>query len=907
MKASSLVLALATLAALTHAAEPIKADGFTHVGSAGGIDEYRLDANGLQVLLYPEDAAPVATFMVTYRVGSRNEVTGTTGATHLLEHLMFKGTKSHDRSTGNSYDQLLERVGAETNATTWLDRTNYFATVPTNALPLLIELESDRMRNLALREEDRKPEMTVVRNEFERGENSPVESLNKELWASAFIAHPYHHETIGWRSDIERVPIEKLRAFYDTFYWPDNATVTVIGSFDPAATLAEIKKRYGAIPRAPHPFPQIYTEEPPQRGQRRVTLKRPGEVGLVALAHKIPAATHADWPALQMMSAILTNGRTSRCYKALSDKNLTINVDSFPSFNHDPSLHLITAELAPEVKHDVVEKELHEQITKLQKDGVTAAEMSTALAGLLARRTYMRDGSFAMAAELNECIAVGDWRLYADLGRRLAAVTAEDVKRVAATYLVDDHSVCGWFVPTAETEPAAAEDASAPTFESKKVMKPGPLPTKLNAVPAAGLAKRVRRTETAGIDLLVCPTPVKGMAHLSFSLPAGESKSPNRALAWLTAGMLEHGTTEHDQYQLADLLEGAGVAVEQRVTADTVEMHVKCLSKDIPLVISLIAEELRKPAFAAEELEKLKVELTGAFQQSQEDTDRQAIIAFQRGLHSEGHPSRPATTAQMISALRAATVADVRAFHAANYGPTNMHLAAVGDVDPQSVAAAVQQVFAGWSAQPARPAAALKDQPAAKSETHVDLPGKASVSVVIGQTDGLRAGDPDWLALRVGTDVLGQGFTSRLVGSVRDREGLTYGITAHLDGDTERAGSWIVQGTFAPSLLAKGLTSTRREIREWWSSGITEDELDYRKTATAGRFAISLETTGGLAAQLIRCVERGFPISWLDEFPAKVNALTLDEVNAAIRKHLDPERMITVKAGTPEGPGALKH
>jgi len=270
MNAPKTLMALMTLSATAFAAEPLPpaAEGFTPVRTVGGIMEYRLDANGLGVLMLPQKLAPVTTFMVTYHVGSRNEVTGTTGATHLLEHLMFKGTTSHDRSLGTSYDQILERVGAETNATTWLDRTNYFASVPANALPQLIEVEADRMRNLSLREEDRRPEMTVVRNEFERGENMPTTALGKDIWATAFQAHPYHHDTIGWRSDIERVPIEKLRAFYDTFYWPDNATVTVIGDFDAAQTLANIKKFYGVIPKSPHPFPQVYTEEPEQTGPR---------------------------------------------------------------------------------------------------------------------------------------------------------------------------------------------------------------------------------------------------------------------------------------------------------------------------------------------------------------------------------------------------------------------------------------------------------------------------------------------------------------------------------------------------------------------------------------------------------------------------------------------------------------
>ena len=292
------ILALVSIlvsAAICQAAAvpPATVEGFTYVKTVGGIQEYTLDSNGLQVLILPEHSAPVVTFMVTYHVGSRNEVTGTTGATHLLEHLMFKGSEAYNDAKGNSVKQFLERVGGVYNATTFLDRTNYYANIGREHLDGYMAIEADRMRNLWLREDGRKPEMTVVRNEFERGENSPIQSLIKEIFHSAYVAHPYHHSTIGWRSDIEKVSIEKLREFYDTFYWPDNATATVIGDVDPATALGLVKKYYGVYPRAPKPIPQVYTEEPEQTGPRRVVVKRAGQLGVVAIAHKVPAAPAA--------------------------------------------------------------------------------------------------------------------------------------------------------------------------------------------------------------------------------------------------------------------------------------------------------------------------------------------------------------------------------------------------------------------------------------------------------------------------------------------------------------------------------------------------------------------------------------------------------------------------------------
>ena len=435
------------LASWPAAAAPVQAEGFTYVKSLGGIDEYRLDSNDLDVLLLGDHSAPVVTFMVTYHVGSRNEVTGTTGATHLLEHMMFKGSTNYNDAKGNSVKQYLERIGGDYNANTWLDRTTYFAEVGRDHLEGYMAIEADRMRNLLLREQDRRPEMTVVRNEFEIGENDPVQALDKEIFAAAYMAHPYHHPTIGWRSDIENVPIEKLRAFYDSFYWPDNATVSVIGDFEPQAALALIRKYYGVYTRAPNAIPQVYTEEPAQTGPRRVTVKRAGELGVVGISYKSPAATSADMPALHVLGSILASGKTSRFYHALTDRNLTTNVTADPGFFHDPSLFQIYAYLAPGATHEEVEKALREEVGKVLKDGVTDVEVATAVAKISAMIAYARDGTANVAASINEWIAAGDWTRYVTYPQDVAKVTAADVARVARKYLVDDQSTTGWFVP----------------------------------------------------------------------------------------------------------------------------------------------------------------------------------------------------------------------------------------------------------------------------------------------------------------------------------------------------------------------------------------------------------------------------------------------------------------------------
>ena len=424
--------------------------GYSKVKELKGIEEYKLESNGLTVLLMEDHSTPVLTFMVTYLVGSRNEVTGTTGATHILEHLMFKDTKNFQKKNQNSIDALLSEVGAINNASTWYDRTNYFESIPSDKLELAVKIESERMRNLLLREEDKNSEMTVVRNEFEMGENSPYEALDKLIMATAYVAHPYHHATIGWRSDIENVPIQKLRDFYNTFYWPDNAVVTIIGDFQRQNALETVKKYYGEITKAPNPIPNIYTIEPVQQGARRVVLKRPGELAVLGIGHKTPEGLNKDTYALTVLNYLLSEGKTSRFYKSIIDKNLAVNLFiSYMPFK-DNSLFIPYVFLSPGVKHEDVEKIILDEYAKIKKEGVSAEEVTRAISKITAETEYGRDGSFSIASQINEAIAIGDWKYFANYTENIQKVTPKDVQDVVNKYFNEDQSTTGYFYPEGE-------------------------------------------------------------------------------------------------------------------------------------------------------------------------------------------------------------------------------------------------------------------------------------------------------------------------------------------------------------------------------------------------------------------------------------------------------------------------
>jgi zinc protease len=424
-------------------------DAFDFVEERSGIREYVLRANGLRVLLIQNRVAPVLTFAIVYHVGSRNEAVGHTGATHLLEHLMFKGTPEFQRAKGTAVASILEALGARFNATTWFDRTNYYETIPSDQIEMAVRIEASRMRQALLRDEDRVPEMTVVRNEFERGENSPFQVLYKQTFATAFREHPYHHPTIGWRSDIEEVTTDRLREFYDTFYHPNNATAMVIGDFEEEAALALLAKHFAPIPSSPMPIPRVYTVEPPQEGERRFVVRRVGQVGWCGLSWRTVAASHADTPALAVLGNVLGGGITSRLHQSLVEKNLALSVSVVPWQLRDPALFSVFAPVRPGVELSEVESAIRQEIGRIAADSVTAAECAKAKTQIEAEVIFDRDSTDQIAASLSEAIAVADWKWYADYPAAIARVTPQDVQRVVLAYLHDDALTVGLYVPKA--------------------------------------------------------------------------------------------------------------------------------------------------------------------------------------------------------------------------------------------------------------------------------------------------------------------------------------------------------------------------------------------------------------------------------------------------------------------------
>ena len=899
---------LTCLCAVQAFAQPIP-EGIEPVQTLGNIEEYRLTSNGLSILLMPNEGLPVATVMVTYKVGSRNEVTGTTGATHILEHMMFKGTERFNSEDGADYSSQMERIGARSNATTWFDRTNYYATLPSEYVPMTIELEADRMRGLLIREQDLNSEMTVVRNEYERGENSPVRTLIKELFATAFMAHPYSHPTIGWHSDIEGTSVEKLRKFYDIYYWPENAVLTVIGGFDKAKTLEAIATHYGAVPKAPHAIPPVDMTEPEQLGPRRVNIHRAGQVGVVMLGFKVAEGRHEDWAALTLLQQILGADKTGRLYRALEDNGKASATFTFAPQLYDPGLFIFGAYLTPDATHEEVEAIILDEIESLISGGVDKEELARAKSVIQANTVYGRDGPYAIADQINEAIAMGDWSAYVNLPEAIQSVPAEALQEVAAKYLIERSRTTGWFVPEVVNSYTAQVNAMpGPNYYRDPAIfgrlsneatlgAPTGSPAKESVV---DFSSNMQRADIGGIELIAIKMPIDDVVSFVGSIAAGDSLSPDDApmLASLTAAMLDKGTTHQDRFKIAEKLDTLGADIGFSSGLQSLDFSGKFLRADAGAVLEILADQLRNPAFDPEVLQSLKSRQKAGLLQAIDNPDYRADAQLSRLLYPDSHVNFSTPINELIADLEATKVEDLSSFHQAHYGAESMKLIFAGDIDFEQLKAAVGNAFEGWTGGSEYPTLDTTQLVNRKKSERIQIEDKTSVAVRIGFNTELQRTDDDYLPFMVGNYILGGTFHSRLMTEVRKNRGLTYDIRARHTGDILTPGNWLLTASFGPSMLQDGLEAAHEVVQQWYSEGVTEEEVHAAIETLTGSYLVGLSTTGAVAGQVHSFMQRGFPPEYIDKYPLLVRQLTTEDVNRAIQQYFDPAQLTEVSAGS---------
>lgn len=882
--------------------QPPAPQGAERITSVEGITEYRLQ-NGLRVLLFPDPSKPTITVNITYLVGSKHENYGETGMAHLLEHLLFKGTPKHP----NIYQELTER-GGRANGTTWLDRTNYFITFPASDANLqwALELEADRMVNSFIAKKDLDSEMTVVRNEFEAGENDPFNVLLERMLSTAYLWHNYGKSTIGARSDIENVPIERLQAFYRTYYQPDNAILLVAGKIDEARTLELIARYFGPIPRPTRTLPTFYTVEPTQDGERLVTLRRVGDVQLVGACYHIPAGAHPDSAALDILTQILGDTPSGRLYKALVETKKASRVYGFAFQLREPGVVLLGAEVRQEASLEAARDTLLQTVEGFTKTPPTAEEVERARTQLLKQIELNLNSPDRVGIQLSEWAAMGDWRLLFLHRDRLRRVTPEDVQRVAAAYLKPSNRTLGLFYPTPAPDRAeipATPDVAAllKDYKGGEVVAVGEA---FDPSPANIDARTIRTTLPGGAKLALLPKKTRGnavFATLVFHL--GDEKSlMNRRLGGdLAAQMLMRGTTRHTRQQIQDEFDRLKARVGIFGGPTTVRASVETIRENLPAVLRLVAEVLREPSFPAAEFDLLKQERLAGLEQQRSEPGPIAFRALQRHLspYPKGDVRYVPTLDEEIEELKAATLDEAKKFYADFYGGQYGEIAVVGDFDDREVATLLGELFDTWkNPRPfSRIVSVYQDVPAINQS--FETPDKANAFFLAGMTLNVRQDDPDYPALVLGNYLLGGGFlSSRLAVRLRQKEGLSYGVGSELQADPlDRAGVFLSFAIYAPENVARLETAYREEIERVLREGFTPDEIKAAKTGWLQAQEVSRAQERELVGRLATYLFLNRTLAWDAELEKKIQALTPEEIVAALRRHIDPSRISIVKAG----------
>ncbi len=873
-----------------------------HITSIEGITEYRLD-NGLKVLIFPDASKPTITVNITYLVGSRHEGYGETGMAHLLEHMLFKGSKRH-----SNIPQELTAHGCRPNGTTWYDRTNYYETflASDENLRWALDLESDRMVNSFIAKKDLETEFSVVRNEFEAVENYAFAVLQERVFSTAFLWHNYGKSTIGSKEDIERVPIENLQAFYRKYYQPDNAVLIVAGKIDEEKTLKMVVEYFGGIPKPARTLTETYTVEPAQDGERHVTLRRTGDVQIVSCGYHIPTATHPDYAAIEIISEMLTDKPSGRLYKALVESGKASTCYGSVYGLKDPGYIYLEAEALKEKQIVDVGTEMFSLLDSLSLHPFTAAEVEQARNTLLKAIEEQYTITDYLCMTLSEYIALGDWRYWFLFRDRLEQINVEEVNKAAATYFISSNRTTGYFIP--EKLPKRVQVPSAPSLDDKlqsyKGRKALVNPETFDPSPE-NIQRHIKSgTFDGGAKYSFLKKPTRGQkVHISISLRIGyEAALMNKStVASLTMAMIRKGTQNLTYEQLNDSLDKMNASFFFYGSGQQVMLIANTEKKYLKATLGLLEEVLRRPVFPESELNILKTERITSTEELKGDPIALAYRKYSK-LTENFKPSDFRYTMDFedqIIRIKFISREDILEFYRDFYNGSNAVIACTGEFDEEEMKAGLQPIFSNWDSPVVYERVEDEFTPGKPASEKISTPDKKNAMMLSGIKLPINDSHEDYPALFMANYILGGGFlNSRLAERLRQDDGLSYGSGSMLYGNSLDSVSHLrAYVIFNPENLDKVKTAYNEELNRFMKDGITESEL---KDAISGYLQgriLSRSQDYELCTKLSYYMQIERNIHWDAEFETKVAALKVNQVNKAIAKWIKTDAMVTVAAG----------
>lgn len=879
--------------------------GIDKVRSVEGISEYRLK-NGLQILLFPDPSQETITVNVTYHVGSKHENYGETGMAHLLEHLVFKGTPNH-----KNIPKELTDHGAEPNGTTWTDRTNYFETFTATDenLNWALDMEADRMVNSFIAKEDLDSEMTVVRNELENGENNPVRVLLERLLAVSYDWHNYGKSTIGARSDVENVDIQNLKNFYKKYYQPDNATLIVAGKIDTEKTLKLIAKYFGKIKKPKRQLPELYTEENTQDGERQVTVRRPGDVQVVAAMYHIPAGADEMFPAVNVLSEILANSSTGRLHKELVKKELAAVTFGFPFQWAEPGVVTFMAQVPKEKDLTAAQNALLKVLEEIKDQPLTEQEVQRAKAKLLKDFELSFNSSERVALNISEWLGMGDWRLMFLDRDRLEKVTLAQVQQAAEEFLINSNRSLGLFIP--EQKPVRADSIKRYSrtqiqdmigdYKGRKAVAQGEdFDPSFDNIEAR--TKRVNLKNGAKVAYLQKKTRGESVVvNVDLNFGRLEDLKNLSVIGSMTGSMLQRGTEKHDREALKAAFDELKAAVSVSGSATGAFASITTTKENLPKVLELLDEVFKLPAFTQQELDVLKQEIIVSLEQQKQQPQSLVFNNLSRHLqnYDASHPRYRMSIDEQIAATKKVGVKDLKAFHKKFYGANNANISIVGDFDPELVLKQLQQSLGNWNSKTDyQRVAAIYHKPKSINQ-FIDTPDKAGAAFGAMLSLPIDDKNSDYPALVMANEMLGGGFiSSRIANRLRQKDGLSYGAGSGIRVSSyDEVSRMVIYAICAPENLVKVEQGFKEELEKVIKDGFTQQELDDARKGLLQGYRIDRAKDRRLAGALNTNLDLNRTQEWGKKYEQAIQDLTISEVNAAFRKHIKLDDFSIIKAG----------
>ena len=880
------------------AATPLaQAQPLPPVQTVEGITEYRL-ANGLQVLLVPDDSKPTTTVNMTYHVGSRMENYGETGMAHLLEHLLFQGSTNYPMPMLGEFTKR----GLRANGSTSFDRTNYFASFAANpeTLKWYLDWQADAMVGSFISRQSLDSEMTVVRNEMERGENDPQRIMMQRAMSELFDWHNYGKDTIGARSDVENVDIPRLQAFYREYYQPDNATLVISGKFDPAQTLAWVQQAFGKIAKPTRKLPVLYTLDPAQDGERSFTLQRSGGVPMLLAAYHVPAASDPDYAAAEALALILADEPSGRLYAALVKTQLAASIWGFAWDLADPGVMMFGATLAPGQDVDKARAALLATTGSFKSQPVTAEELERAKARWLNDWNRRFTNPEAVGVALSSAVGQGDWRLFFLLRDRVRDLKLEDVQRVAVSYLVPSNRVVGTYLPTENPLRAPAPkridvEAELKGYKGDTAVAQA---AAFDPTPANIDAHTQTFTLQSGMQIALLPKGARGQAvKARLTLRYGDEKSLFGVgdVPEFTAALLDRGTPSMTRQQIQDRFEALQAEVSFGAGDTAATVSITTTRANLPAVIALVGDILRNASFPAADLEELRQQTLSAIEAQRTEPD--ALVSTALARHGDPYPRGDVRHARSFDEraqdAKAVTIEQVRAFHKRFYGAGHAQFGASGDMDAAAVRATLEKAFGDWKSD--APYARVPTPLVAVSPERIVIrtPDKQNATMLAQLALPLSDNDADYPAFTLANAMLGRGGSSRLWERIREKDGLSYDVGSGVAWSSHEPNSmWQAWAIFAPQNQTKVEADFREEVARALKDGYTQAELDAARQGllSARRLARAQDAT--LAAALVNNLYLGRTFAISQKVDDQLAAATLDGVNAALRKYLKPDGFV---------------